>query len=93
MLPTWKTAAKYSFGNKVDKDISKIDDSPGPKYGVSEEMTTKGAVRNPQFSLASRQRDPIPFNTPGPGSYQVCSEKRNSFGSKEKCFNELVHPY
>jgi len=71
MLPTWKTAAKYSFGNKVDKDISKIDDSPGPKYGVSEEMTTKGAVRNPQFSLASRQRDPIPFNTPGPGSYQV----------------------
>lgn len=70
--PTWKSSAKYSFGNKIGKDISKIDDSPGPKYGVADVMTTKGAVRNPQFSLASRQRDPIPFNTPGPGSYQVC---------------------
>ena len=71
MAPVWKGAASYSFGNKVDKDISKIDDSPGPKYGVADVMTTKGAVRNPQFSLAGRQRDPIAFNTPGPGSYQV----------------------
>lgn len=71
MAPTWKSASAFSFGNKVSKDISKIDDSPGPKYGVSEVMTTKGPVRNPQFSLASRPRDPITFNTPGPGSYQV----------------------
>ena len=71
MKPTWKASAAFSFGKKAGKDISKIDDSPGPKYGVADVMTTKGAVRNPQFSLSGRHKDPIPFNTPGPGSYQV----------------------
>lgn len=71
LAPTWKAASAYSFGKRSEKDHSKIDDSPGPKYGVAETCTTKGAVRNPQFSLSGRHKDPIPFNTPGPGSYQV----------------------
>jgi len=70
MNPTWKAAGAYSFGAKV-KDTSALDSSPGPKYGVDETMTTKGAVRNPKFSLSGRHPDAIPFNTPGPGSYQV----------------------
>ena len=70
LAPTWKAAGAYSFGAKV-KDTSKLDCSPGPKYGMDETMTTKGAVKNPKFSLSGRHPDPIPFNTPGPGSYQV----------------------
>lgn len=71
LAPVWKKSSKFSFGKRAEKDISKIDDSPGPKYGVDECMTHRGAVRNPTFSLASRNKDPIPFNTPGPGSYGV----------------------
>jgi len=71
LKPTWTSSSSYSFGKKAPKDISKIDDSPGPKYGVDEAITTKGAVRNPKFSLSGRHPDRIPFNTPGPGSYQI----------------------
>lgn len=71
MAPTWKKASAYSFGDRPKFDISKIDDSPGPKYAVDETLTTKGAVRNPKFSLSGRHKDAIPFNTPGPGSYQI----------------------
>ena len=73
--PTWKSSASFSFGRRPDKDISKIDDSPGPKYGVDEAMTNRGAVRNPKFSLSGRHKDPIPFNTPGPGQYQVKQQR------------------
>lgn len=71
LAPTRKSMPSYSFGKRAEKDISKIDDSPGPKYGIDETLTTKGAIRNPKFSLSGRNKDPIVFNTPGPGSYQV----------------------
>ena len=71
LQPIKKKAPAFSFGKRSGKDISKIDDSPGPKYSIDEKLTTKGSIKNPSFSLSSRHKDPIPYNTPGPGSYQV----------------------
>lgn len=66
-----KAAPCHSFGTKQAKDISKIDDSPGPKFGVDPAMTSKGKANPPAPTLGARGKDPIKFNTPGPGAYQV----------------------
>ena len=42
---------------------------PGPAHAIDPSITHKGKDGTPQYSLASRHKELVPFNTPGPGTY------------------------
>jgi hypothetical protein len=42
---------------------------PGPAHAIDPTITSKGKDGTPHYSLSSRHKELVPFNTPGPGTY------------------------
>ena len=42
---------------------------PGPAHAIDPTITNKGKDGTPHYSLSSRHKELVPFNTPGPGTY------------------------
>ena len=42
---------------------------PGPAHAIDPTITNKGKDGTPHYSLSSRHKELVPFNTPGPGAY------------------------
>ena len=57
---------------------------PGPAHAIDPTITHRGKDGTPHYSLSSRHKELVPFNTPGPGSYGP--EK------KETCFQGEKKP-
>ncbi|KAM9578570.1 ciliary microtubule associated protein 1B isoform 2-T2 [Guaruba guarouba] len=63
--PSRDRAPAFSFGLRAE--ARPRERSPGPVYRVPPGSTARGRAGAPACSIYSRQRDPAPFNTPGPG--------------------------
>jgi len=59
----------YSFGSRFNNAMFKKDNSPGPQYWISPDITRYGKDGTPFYSILGRQKDPNNFNTPSPGAY------------------------
>ena len=55
---------------------------PGPTHAIDPTITNKGKDGTPHYSLSSRHKELVPFNTPRPGTYGV--EKKPTCFQGEK---------
>ena len=42
---------------------------PSPGHAIDPSITHRGKDDTPHYSLSSRHKELVPFNTPGPGTY------------------------
>ncbi len=74
--------------------VFKKDFGPGPAHFVDPSVTRSGPEGTPRYSIGSRHKELMPFNTPGPGSYapeqsKTCFQREKkdpsySIGSRTK---------
>ena len=62
--------------------VFKKDFGPGPSHALDPAITYRGHEGNPHYSLSSRHKELLPFNTPGPGSYAPEKSKTCYQGEK-----------
>lgn len=79
---TKKLHPAYSFGTRTGNSIFKKDFGPGPSHALDPAITYRGHEGNPHYSLSSRHKELLPFNTPGPGSYAPEKSKTCYQGEK-----------
>ncbi|XP_040199101.1 outer dense fiber protein 3-like [Rana temporaria] len=80
--PSKYRAPAYSAG--IRRLIFDDNCSPGPKYLVPANITIRGKVGTPAYSLYGRPKDLNAFSTPGPGSYVIESAEKYAYRSAPK---------
>ncbi|XP_064390618.1 ciliary microtubule associated protein 1A-like [Halichondria panicea] len=91
---TKKIQPAYTFGKRLGISFFKKDFGPGPAHFVDPSVTRSGPEGTPRYSIGSRHKELMPFNTPGPGSYapeqsKTCFQREKkdpsySIGSRTK---------
>nr|XP_057930731.1 outer dense fiber protein 3-B isoform X1 [Doryrhamphus excisus]XP_057930732.1 outer dense fiber protein 3-B isoform X1 [Doryrhamphus excisus]XP_057930733.1 outer dense fiber protein 3-B isoform X1 [Doryrhamphus excisus]XP_057930734.1 outer dense fiber protein 3-B isoform X1 [Doryrhamphus excisus]XP_057930735.1 outer dense fiber protein 3-B isoform X1 [Doryrhamphus excisus] len=77
--PTKCKAPSYSF--RASYDISKQDNSPGPKHLIPSNITKNGRDGTPAFSFGSRPKDLTRDQVPAPNRYHLENADKYTYHS------------